>query len=410
MSAMMQPAAVITQPLTLKLLTPGRRTGLLHIVELRFARSEEAFFVLAGDRSSDWVLNALAGATRVRVGQMVYPVFVGKATPQEHAWTLGQFLTRYGTRIVDNWYARAELCLKLRPAGPSTQRNAARGEMDAKLDFESWKSVGNNYLATVQKAFDSASEEYDFTISHNFINTWIRKRSIKELLRLVKPDDVLLEIGCGTGAEAIQISKKVQQIIATDISQGMLTLLRRKINAKKLDNILPVQVRAARISSIAPVCDGGNVRIAYSFNGALNLEPDIDKFPLELSKVVKRGGYFVCSVRNILCLSETIAHASVLQLDKIAPRRKQPTMVSVGGIDIPAYYYSTRFMSRLFGPYFRLRKLVGLPAFLPPAYLNDYCIRFRPVTSLLEKLETVLAEQFPFNRLSDQTLYVFQRR
>jgi hypothetical protein len=190
----------------------------------------------------------------------------------------------------------------------------------------------------------------------------------------------------------------------------MLNLLRRKISAKKLESIVPVQARAAKISSIAPLLDGGKVRIAYSFNGALNLEPDIEKFPLELSKVVDRGGYFVCSVRNILCLSETIAHAAVFQLDKIAPRRKQPTMVSVGGIDVPAFYYSTKFMSRLFGPYFKLKKLVGLPAFLPPAYLNDYCIRFRPVTSLLEKLETVLADRFPFNRLSDQTLFVFQRR
>jgi ubiquinone/menaquinone biosynthesis C-methylase UbiE len=282
--------------------------------------------------------------------------------------------------------------------------------MDAKLDFESWKSVGNNYFSTVQEAFDSASEEYDFTISHNFINTWIRKRSIKELLRLVKPDDVLLEIGCGTGAEAIQISKKVKQIIATDISEGMLNLLHQKISAKKLESISPVRARAARISLIAPLLEGGRVRIAYSFNGALNLEPDIDTFPQELSKVVYRGGYFVCSVRNTLCLSETIAHAAVLQLDKIAPRRRQPTMVSVGGIDIPAFYYSTEFMTRLFRPYFKLKKLIGLPAFLPPAYLNDYCIRFRPVTSLLERMETVLAERFPFNRLSDQTLFVFQRR
>ncbi len=221
---------------------------------------------------------------------------------------------------------------------------------------------------------------------------------------------MLLEIGCGTGAEAIQISKKVRQIIATDISQGMLSLLRQKIRAKKLENILPVQARAARISSVASLLEGGKVRIAYSFNGALNLEPDIDKFPLELSEVVEGGGYFVCSVRNIFCLSETIAHAAVLQLDKIAPRKKQPTMVSVGGIDIPAFYHSTRFMSRLFRPYFSLRKLVGLPAFLPPAYLNEYCIRFKPLTSLLERLETVLAERFPFNRLSDQTLFVFQRR
>jgi ubiquinone/menaquinone biosynthesis C-methylase UbiE len=407
---MMQYAEVITEPRTLKLLTRGRHTGLPHIVELRFTRSEETFFVLAGDGSSDWVLNALAGSPRVRIGQMVYTVSVSKATPHEHTRTIGQFLTRYGAQIVDNWYRHAQVCLKLQPIGPPTLRNAARGEMDAQLDFESWKTKGNNYFSTVQEAFDSASEEYDFTISHNFINTWIRKRSVREILQLVKPSDTLLEIGCGTGAEAIQISRNVRQIIATDISPGMLNLLRQKINAKKLENILPVQARAANISTIAPLVDGNKVRIAYSFNGALNLEPDIDRFPLELSRILDSAGYFVCSVRNIFCLSETLAHAAVLQMDKIAPRRKQPTMVSVGGIDIPAFYYSTSFMSRLFKPQFRLRKLVGLPAFLPPAYLNDYCIRFRPVTSVLEGLETILAKRFPFNRLSDQTLFVFQRR
>lgn len=407
---MMQPAEAITQPLTLKLLTTGRRTGLPHIVELRFARSEEGFFVLAGHRSSDWVLNALAGPLRIRTGEMTYSVSASKATPQEHARALDQFLKRYGARIVNDWYARAEFCLKLSPTRSPTKRKAIHGEMDAKQDFDSWKRIGNNYYASVQEAFDSASEEYDFTISHNFINTWIRKRSIKELLRITKPADVLLEIGCGTGAEATQISKHVREIVATDISQGMLSLLRRKVSAKRITNIVPVQARAATISSIAPLLDGGKVRIAYSFNGALNLEPEIVAFPLELSHVVDGGGYFVCSVRNILCLSETIAHAAVLQLDKIAPRKKQPTMVSVGGMDIPAYYYSTRFMAELFRPYFRLKKMVGLPAFLPPAYLSEYCIRFRTITSRLERLEEFLAEQFPFNRLSDQTLFVFQRR
>ena len=60
------------------------------------------------------------------------------------------------------------------------------------------------YYSAVSEAFDSASEEYDFTIRQNFINVWIRNRSIKEILSLTKPDDVLLEIGCGTGVEALQ--------------------------------------------------------------------------------------------------------------------------------------------------------------------------------------------------------------
>jgi len=85
-------------------------------------------------------------------------------------------------------------------------------------------------------------------------------------------------------------------------------------------------------------------------------------------------------------------------------------MVSVGGMDIPSYYYSTREFVEFFRPHFRARKIVGLPAFLPPAYLNDYFVRSGSLGSSLEKLELVLGDRFPFNRLGDQTLFVFQKK
>jgi hypothetical protein len=78
-------------------------------------------------------------------------------------------------------------------------------------------------------------------------------------------------------------------------------------------------------------------------------------------------------------------------------------------MDIPSYYYSPSKFAQVFRPYFRLRKTVGLPAFLPPAYLNDYYLRSRKAGVVLERLETVLGQHFPFNRFGDQTLFLFQR-
>jgi SAM-dependent methyltransferase len=396
---------------TLKLITTGRLTGLPHIAELRYTCLDGSFFVMAGSGRSDWVLNALAsGKARANIGEIVYHVTPNPETVVEKERVLESFRRKYGSGIVDQWYRSAQLCLRLDPLGPSSVRGAARGESHILNNFSQWRHKGTNYYQSVAEAFDSASEEYDYTISHNYINTWIRKRSLSELVKITRQSDVLLEIGCGTGTEAIQISKQVTGIVATDISEKMLHILKRKVLAKRLDRkILGVRVGASDISTVGGVLPQGKVRVAYSFNGALNCEPELNKFPEQLSMIMEERGYFVCSIRNTLCLPETLSHSFVFQFGKMATRKSQPMMVSVGGMDIPSYYYSPESFIRFFRPYFRVRKMIGLPAFLPPAYLNDYYLRTGKVRPFLEKLEFVFGERFPFNRFGDQTLVVFEK-
>jgi ubiquinone/menaquinone biosynthesis C-methylase UbiE len=396
---------------TLKLITIGRITGVPHVAELRYTRLDGSFFVLATSAGSDWVLNALAqGKCKANMSEVVYQVTAHTATSLEKTQVLESFRRKYGSRVLDQWYKNTQSCLRLDPLGPPSIRGAVRGENETLVSFREWKSQGNNYYQSVRDAFDSASEEYDYTISHNYINSWIRKRSINELHRITKASDVLLEIGCGTGSEAIQISKQVKGIVATDISEKMLDLLKRRVKSKRLDRkILAARARASEISTVKELLPEGSVRVAYSFNGALNCEPDIHKVPGELSKVVQEDGYFLCSIRNTLCLPEALSHSLVLQFDKTATRKEQPTMVSVGGMDIPSCYYSPSRFANIFRPYFQVRKMIGLPAFLPPAYLSDYYLRTGKARLIPEKLERILGDRFPFNRLGDQTLFVFQK-
>jgi SAM-dependent methyltransferase len=403
--------ASVNSARTIKLITKGRVSGLIHIVELRYCRIDGSFFVLAGSSRSDWALNALAtGEAKARVGEIAYRVSVKAGTCLEKEKALESFRREYGHQVVGQWYKNASLCLKLVPIGPPETRGPIRGESQTFLNFHQWRDERNDYYKSVREAFDSASEEYDFTIGHNYINTWIRKRSINELVRITKKDDTLLEIGCGTGAEAIQVSKHVKGIIATDISDNMLEILKRKVRAKKLDRrIIPARSGAAEISTVRHLLPNGKVRVAYSFNGALNCEPRISRVPSELASIIEENGYFFCSIRNTLCLAEALAHTVALQFDKTALRKNQPTMVSVGGRDIPSYYFSPSSFVKVFKPFFTIKKIVGLPALLPPAYLNDYYLRTGLAKKLLEKLEHGLGSHFPLNRFGDQTLFVFQK-
>ena len=396
---------------TLKLITKGRITGIPHIAELRYVHLDGSFFVLAGSTRSDWVLNAhVERSCKLRIGELVYYVTVRTADLADEARVRVAFREKYTSRVVDEWYKDAQACLRLDPIGPVSARGSVRGEYETLVSFRNWRSSGRDYYQSVQDAFNSASEEYDYTIRRNYINSWIRKRSINQLRKIVRSDDILLEIGCGTGAEAIEISKHVKRIVATDISEKMLELLKRKLDARRLNQkVVTARARASKIDMIRELLPTGGVRVAYSFNGALNCEPEIDQVPIHLSKIIQEDGYFLCSIRNTLCLSEALSHSLVLQFNKTNKRKDQPIMVSVGGTDIPSYYYSPTRFTRLFRPRFRLRKVIGLPAFLPPAYLNDYYLRTGKARTVLEKMEFLLGDRFPFNRLGDQTLFVFQR-
>ena len=394
----------------LRLETKGRKSGLPHIVELRYAWFGGNYHVLGRDSTSDWAENALKlGSARVRLGEYLIEVRASLADQSEKAATVDAFKSKYGLGLFRRWYAETEVCLRLSPVSQAVRRGGGSGELDARTSFKDWAAVKRDYYGEVASAFDSAAEEYDFTISRNFINTWIRRRSLQVLKELVRPDDLLIEVGCGTGAEAIEISDWVSGIIATDVSVRMTELVRARAKARGKENrVIPLTIGAAEVAKVREVLGGRRPRVAYSFNGALNCEPGLDTFVSQLHSLLDPGGYFVCSIRNTTCASEMVSHALVLQFAKGTPRRLQPTMVSVGGMDIPSTYYSPSEFASLFRPFFTPVETIGLPAFMPPAYLNDHLLKLRGVPWLLGRLEPLLSGVPPFNRLGDQTLFVFQ--
>ncbi len=396
----------------LRLETRGRKTGLPHIVELRYICQGDSFYVLSGQGVADWAKNALAsGEGVVRLGDLLYRTEATAATEAERKSTFEAFVRKYGRRTAEDWYGESRACLRLKVVENPVKRGSPGGELEAETDFAEWSRERKDYYGEVALAFDSASEEYDFTIGRNFINTWIRRRSIAVLSRYVSEEDTVLEVGCGTGAEAVEVSGMVARILATDVSQKMVDIVIAKAAAKGLEaRLTAIRAPASDLSRAKEYLGGGRFRAAYSFNGALNCEPRLDRFVEQLQGLLEPGGVFVCSVRNTLCLTELLSHVAVLQFGRAAPRRKQPIMVSVGGRDIPSTYYPPSAFIERFARHFEVVEVIALPGLLPPAYLNDYYLRLRSVTAILERLDLLLSGRFPLNRFGDQTLFVLRRK
>ncbi len=50
-------------------------------------------------------------------------------------------------------------------------------------------------------------------------------------------DARILEFGCGTGATALLHAEKVGEVLATDISPGMIAIANRRLAETSLDNV-----------------------------------------------------------------------------------------------------------------------------------------------------------------------------
>jgi len=91
----------------------------------------------------------------------------------------------------------------------------------------------------ITKMFDNISEEYDGlnrVISFGIDIKWRKK--VVQLVANKNPESVL-DIATGTGDLAINLTQSsAKKIIGLDISEGMLDVGRKKINAKKLNNTI----------------------------------------------------------------------------------------------------------------------------------------------------------------------------
>ena len=91
--------------------------------------------------------------------------------------------------------------------------------------------------------FNRISKKYDFL--NHFLSMGIDKLWRKKAIRLLseKPVESLLDIATGTGDFAIEALKlNPKQVIAADISEGMLQVGKDKVKKKKIDHIISFEL------------------------------------------------------------------------------------------------------------------------------------------------------------------------
>jgi demethylmenaquinone methyltransferase/2-methoxy-6-polyprenyl-1,4-benzoquinol methylase len=141
----------------------------------------------------------------------------------------------------------------------------------------------------VTKMFDTISKEYDGlnrVISFGIDVKW-RKKVVAIIAK--KHPNTILDIATGTGDLAINLTKtNASKIIGLDISEGMLSVGRKKIAQNNLENIIEMVLGD---SENLPFTENSFDAITVAF-GVRNFE-NLEKGLSEILRVLKPSGTFV---------------------------------------------------------------------------------------------------------------------
>lgn len=257
----------------------------------------------------------------------------------------------------------------------------------------------------IAEVFTSATEHYDEKISKNFINLLIRDIEVSVLSKYVKGEHRVLEIGCGTGQEALRLLRSSKVCIdCIDISNGMLKFATDKIKRAGIaDRFNAIRLDAADLSGLRQKYD-----LIYSFNGALNTEPRIGQFSMKLLDVLKEGGYFIFSVRNRYCVSDFIYSTFRGKGNRIKLRLRGYVDVPVGDATVYSRYYSYNEINSMFRDSMELIEVVGLGNIIFP-YIGEFFADYK-LNSFISNVEMLTSRIFPLNLLGDEILYVYRRK
>lgn len=114
----------------------------------------------------------------------------------------------------------------------------------------------------------------------------------------LKAEDVVLEIGCGTGTTALHHAPKVARLDATDISAKMIAIARDKAAASRSDNL---HFSVSSIEELDPAPGQYDAILAHS---VLHLVADVPGTLKKLHGMLKPSGVLVV---NTQCIGDSAA-------------------------------------------------------------------------------------------------------
>jgi ubiquinone/menaquinone biosynthesis C-methylase UbiE len=239
--------------------------------------------------------------------------------------------------------------------------------------------------------FDAIADRYDVLWSETAVGQYQRAASWRRIDALFPAGCRVLDLGCGTGDDAMHLLGRGVEVLGIDESAEMTRVARsRGVDARVL--------RLQELSEVPGSFDG-----AISNFGVLNCVERLDSVAHELARLIVPGGKVALGFLGKCCLWEIAWYLARMCPVKAFRRARHSGFAASLGLRI--FYPGTASISRVFAPAFRLVSWQGIGLAVPPSYT---AIKSHTLARLAA-IDRELAHRPLLRALSDHRLYVFQR-
>ncbi|MFS8531957.1 class I SAM-dependent methyltransferase [Sphaerobacter thermophilus] len=272
-------------------------------------------------------------------------------------------------------------------------------------------------MASPAASFDAAAPSYDAVFTHRTLGRLLRAAVWEHLDAAFHPGDRVLDLGCGTGEDAVRLAQRGIDVLATDVSAGMIAVAREKAadaGVAERVHLAQVDLREHPLSLPASWRGSDGIAGAFSSFGALNCLPDRRRLASTLAAWVRPGGRLVLVLMGPLCPWEIGWHLARGQprraVRRLTAGRDGTLAHTGGGTSVRVWYPTPRRLRAEFAPAFRHVRTVGIGVLLPPSYLAGLVECQPRAFTRLAALERRIAGRFPWPWLADHYLMVLERR
>ncbi|HZS55575.1 MAG TPA: class I SAM-dependent methyltransferase [Bryobacteraceae bacterium] len=245
--------------------------------------------------------------------------------------------------------------------------------------------------AIPQTAFDKIAPQYDALWSDTPIGQTQRSAVWDRIDLLYKKGDFVLDLGCGTGVDALHLQSRGVSVYGIDSSNRMVEIARtRGVDA----HCCPIE----HLEYFDLRLDG-----AMSNFGALNCLGSLDTICASLARMVRRAGFIALCFLNRVCIWEMAFYLSRTNPAKAFRRLKSSAASSIG---VSVFYPSKASIVSAFQKSFRLLNSYGIGLSVPPSYVK--CLTGWELQQL-SAFDRHAAHRPVFRALADHRLYIFER-
>ncbi len=234
-------------------------------------------------------------------------------------------------------------------------------------------------------AFDEMADAYDREFTASAVGTALRAMTWARFESGFAHRESLLELGCGTGEDAVHLAKLGHRVLASDASAAMLQVAQRK--AERAGVAHRIRFVHAPMEQVGAALAGESFDGAYSNFGALNCVPDVPALSRSLARLLKPAAPLM-----LVVMGRHVPWEWAWYLARGDRRRAFRRLDAQGaqwrGMTIR--YPTPRELTRAIAPQFRARAHAPLGCVLPPSYAARWLERAPRTLAALAGLERVL--------------------